>query len=112
MFAVKLMHCPRGPAAIRFISRDACSESTSDRIVKLFRACFYIGYCTILARYVAKWAIAQMCLCETKYKEGGIAPFWGSANLPKNVSRDVGCRSDSITIFTPYEATKRILEIY
>ena len=22
---------------------------------------------TIIARYVAKWGIAQMCLCETKY---------------------------------------------
>ena len=34
-----------------------------------------------IARYVAKWGIARMCLCETKYQEGlGIAPFWESAN--------------------------------
>ena len=37
-----------------------------------------MGYRTIIARYVAKWGIAQMCLCETS---GGIAPFWGRANL-------------------------------
>ena len=27
-----------------------------------------MGYRTIIARYVAKWGIAQMCLCETKYQ--------------------------------------------
>ena len=27
-------------------------------------------YHTIMARYIAKWGIAQMCLCETKYQEG------------------------------------------
>ena len=42
----------------------------------------FLGYRTIIARYVAKWGIAQMCLCETKCQGGGIAPFWGSANLP------------------------------
>ena len=29
---------------------------------------------------------------------GGIAAFWGSANLPEKVSRDMGYRSDSIAI--------------
>ena len=29
-----------------------------------------MGYCTIITRYVAKWGIAQMCLCETKYQRG------------------------------------------
>ena len=52
----------RGPVAILFISRDTCS----DTIAKLFRASFLAGYRTIIARYVAKWGIAQMCLCETK----------------------------------------------
>ena len=51
-----------------------------------------------LARYVAKWGIAQMCLCETKYQGRGIAPYWGSANLPAKVSRDMGYRSDSIAV--------------
>ena len=41
----------------------------------------FVGYRTTIARYVAKCGIAQMCLCETKC-QGGIAPFWGSANLP------------------------------
>ena len=30
----------------------------------------FMGYRTLIARYVAKWGIAQMCLCETKYQEG------------------------------------------
>ena len=82
----------RGPVAILFISRDTCSDS----IAKIFCACFCGGYRTIIARYVAKWGIAQMCLCETKYQAGGLAPFWGSARLPEKVSRDMGYRSDSI----------------
>ena len=39
----------------------------------------FMGYRTIIARYGAKWGIAQMCLCGTKYQGGGIAPFWGAA---------------------------------
>ena len=39
-----------------------------------------------------------MCLCKIKYEGGGIAPFWGNANLPEKVSRDTGYRSDSIAI--------------
>ena len=42
----------------------------------------FMGCRTIIARYVAKWGIAQMCLCETKSQGGGIAPLWGGANLP------------------------------
>ena len=61
----------RGPAAILFISRDTCSDS----IAKLFRACF-MGYRTIIARYVAKWGIAQMCLCESQY-QGGVSHHFG-----------------------------------
>ena len=37
-----------------------------------------MGYCTIIARYVAKWGIAQMCLCETKY-QGGVSHHFGGA---------------------------------
>ena len=57
----------RDPPAMLFISRDTCS----DGIAKLFHACF-VGYRTIIAQYVAKWGIAQMCLCETKCQGGGI----------------------------------------
>ena len=40
-----------------------------------------------------------MCLCETKCQGAGIAPFRGAAaNLPEEVSRDMGYRSDSIAI--------------
>ena len=52
----------------------------------------------IIARCVAKWGSAQTCLCETRYQGGGIAPFWGSANLPRKVSHNMGYRSDSIVI--------------
>ena len=45
-----------------------------------------------------KGDIAQMCLCETKYQGGGIASFWGAANLSDKVSRDMGYRNDSIAI--------------
>ena len=31
---------------------------------------FFKAYCAIIARYVAKWGIAQVCRCETKYQEG------------------------------------------
>ena len=52
-----------------------------------------MGYRTIIARYVAKWGIAQRCLCTKR--EGVIAPFnfwatetkfldefWGPLSLP------------------------------
>ena len=32
----------------------------------------FAGYRTMIARYVAKWGIAQMCLCETKC-QGGVS---------------------------------------
>ena len=83
----------RGPAAILSTSRDTCSDS-----IAIFPCLFFMEYHTIIARYVAKWGIAQMCLCETKYQRGGVAPIWGTANLPENVSRDMGYRSDSIAV--------------
>ena len=39
----------------------------------------FVGYRTIIAQYVAKWGIAQMCLCETKC-QGGV-----SHHFPKNL---------------------------
>ena len=57
----------------------------------------FVGYRAIIARYVAKWGIAQMCLCETS-TNGGIAPLGGSAKLFLKVSRDMGYRSDSIAV--------------
>ena len=51
---------------------------------------FFVGYRTIIARYVAKWGIAQMCLRKIKSQGGGgIAPFWGSANLPEKKYRAI-----------------------
>ena len=37
----------------------------------------FVGYCTIITRYVAKWGIAQMCLCETKSQWGVSHHFGG-----------------------------------
>ena len=34
-------------------------------------------YCTIIARYVAKWGIAQMCLCQIKYHQRRISHHFG-----------------------------------
>ena len=64
---------------------------------ELSRACFY-GYRTIIARYVAKWGIAQMCLCETKYQGGVTHHFGGVQTSLKKVSRDMGYRLDSIAV--------------
>ena len=58
----------------------------------------FVGYRTIIARYVAKWGIAQMCLCETKYQGGVSHHFGGVLTSPKEVSRDMGYRSDSIAV--------------
>ena len=38
---------------------------------------FFMGYRAIIARYVAEWGIAQMCLCETKYQGGYRHHFGG-----------------------------------
>ena len=45
-----------------------------------------------------------------KYQGVGIAPCWGSANLPESVSRDMRYRSDSITISRDIGATKRRID--
>ena len=44
----------------------------------------FVGSCTIISRYVAKWGIAQMCLCETKYKgpRGGYRTILGQCKPP------------------------------
>ena len=47
-----------------------------------FLVLVFMGYRTFIARYVAKWGIAGMCLCKIKCQGGGIASFWGSATLP------------------------------
>ena len=66
---------PRGPAAILFIARDSCSDS----IANVFRACFCGGgggYRTIIARYVAKWGIAQ--ILDGQNRQSPIASDFGS----------------------------------
>ena len=42
--------------------------------------------------------VSHRCACVKLSTKGGVAPFWGSANLPERVSRDMGHRSDSIAI--------------
>ena len=36
-------------------------------VSQFFFVLVFVGYRTSIARYVAKWGIAQTCLCETKY---------------------------------------------
>ena len=41
----------------------------------------FMGYRTIIARYVAKWG-AHRHACVKLSTKGGIAQFWGSDNFP------------------------------
>ena len=66
----------RGPAAVLFISRNTCSNS----IAKLFRAYFYGGIAP-LSRDMLQNRVSHRCACVKLSTKGGIAPFWGSANL-------------------------------
>ena len=70
----------RGPAAILFISSDTCSDSTA----KLFSACFSGGIAQ-LSRDTLQNGVSHRCACvklTTRGGGGGIAPVWGSADLP------------------------------
>ena len=62
-----------GPSGQRYFSYRAILAATvsQNSFVLVF-----VGCRTIIARYVAKWGIAQMCLCETKY-QGGISRHFG-----------------------------------
>ena len=63
--------------------------------------CRGVGVAQIIARYVAQWGIAQMCLRDTKYEEGGGCTTWGAANLPEKIKivvSDMGYCSDSIAM--------------
>ena len=57
----------------------------------------FMGYRANIARYVAKWGIAEMCLCETKYQEGASHHFGGVLTCLKRY-REMGYRSDSIAV--------------
>ena len=50
------------------------------------------GSRTSIARYLANW-VSHGCVCVNEVARGGIAPFWGAANLPEKVSRDMRYRS-------------------
>ena len=41
-----------------------------------FFALVFMGYRTNIARYVAKWGIARICLCKIKY-QGGVSHHFG-----------------------------------
>ena len=46
-------------------------------VLQNFLVLVFMGYRTIIARYVATWGIAQMCMCETKYQGGASHHFRG-----------------------------------
>ena len=62
-----------------------------------------MGHRTIIARYVAKWGIAQICLCDVKYQRGVSQHFgvvlaslkkyraiWGISAIVSQCPRDMG----------------------
>ena len=63
----------------------------------------FMGYRTIIERYVAKWGIAQIRLCETKYQGGVLTSL-------KKVSCDTRYRSDSIAISRDMGPLRGLLE--
>ena len=57
----------------------------------------FCGASSQLSRDMFQNGASHRCACvKVSTKGGGIAPFWGSANLAKKVSRDTGYRSDSV----------------
>ena len=91
--ATQLSSLLRGPATILLISRDACSDS----IAKVFRACFWWDIAQS-SRDTLQNEVSHRCACVKLSTKGGIAPFWGSADLPWKVSRNMGYRSDRIAV--------------
>ena len=81
----------RSPAAILIISRNACSDSTASSRVLVFLGVSH----TSIARCVAKWGIAQMCLST---KGGYRTNLRESADLPEKVWSNMGYCSDNIPI--------------
>ena len=72
----------RGQVAIAsFVLRDTCNDSS----VKLFCACFY----GVSHKFVARCGVTQICLCKREVAQGGIAPFWGSAEPIKKAPRGI-----------------------
>ena len=66
-------HLLRGPAAILFISRDACSDS----IAKLFHACFCGGIAQ-LPRDTLQNGVSHRCVCvKLSTKGGGASHHFG-----------------------------------
>ena len=67
-----------GPSTILFISRDACSDSIANYFVFVF-----MGYRTIIARYMQN-GVSHRCACVKLSAKGwGIATLLGIANLPE-----------------------------
>ena len=57
-----------------------------------------MGYRTIIARYVAKWGIARMCLCKVKYQGEVSHHFVGALTSLKKYRAIWGYRSDGIAV--------------
>ena len=59
----------------------------------------FVRYHAVVVLYVAKWGIAQMCLCKPKYQGGASHNLSGSScNLPDKLGRDMRYCSDSMAI--------------
>ena len=71
-----------------------------------FVLCF-MAYRTAIARYVAKWGIAQMCLCETKNQRGGYRTILWECSAPLQKYCATWCIA---AIVSQYRATKGPME--
>ena len=97
VFQPKAPKSCRGPVAILFIIARYLSAKCYLATHTLFCACFCGVSHNVIARCVAKWGIAQMCLCETIVPRGGVSHHLGGVqNSFKNYQRDMRYRSDSI----------------
>ena len=74
---LKAQECAR-----RLVSLEAQQRYFSYRAILVaivsqnFFVLVFMGYRTIIARYVAKWGIAQVCLCKTKH-QGRVSHHFG-----------------------------------
>ena len=72
----------RGPAAILFTSRNACS----DNIAKLCRACFVWGIAE-LSRDVLRNGVSHRCACVKRSTDGGVGGALTNCSAKKTIAR-------------------------
>ena len=59
-----------------------------------YLALAFVGYRAIIVRDMLQNGVSHRCACVSPSAKGSIAPFWGSANLPEKVSRNIQGRAN------------------